>query len=170
MTYLYKYDLISLTLETGQKAHKPNERTKPMDENQVTETSQEEMADLMTPEEIALFKKLQAKKKAMQQAMSGHKEKLFKNLTEDFGATISKAKKDVVTISTGEPLEDGNIYAITFGSDEQEDADLDSKALAESIIQKFLATIEPIMGTGNSVKVTGTYQDKKLFWQVRRRS
>ena len=129
-----------------------------------------EQADLMTPEEMAMLKTLQAKRKAQQASMGGHKDALFAALTDAFGPTIAKVKKDVVTISTGDPLEDGNIYAITFGSDEETEQEVDTKELATTLISNHLAAIEPIMGISSSMKVTGTYEGKKLYWQIRKRS
>jgi hypothetical protein len=136
----------------------------------MTEENGVEAPELMSPEEMAMLKKLQAKSKAMKAAMGGIKTDLFQVLTQTFGATISKVKKDVVTISTGEPMADENIYAITFGVETTEDGDVDTKALAVQIIENHLSEIEPIMGIGNSLKIAGTFEGKKLFWQIRKRS
>ena len=138
--------------------------------NEVAETPVTEESDLLTPEELAMLKKLTAKRKAQQAGMSKHKDNLFESLTTAFGPTIAKVKKDVVTISTGDPLEDGNVYAITFGSDEETEQEVDTKELATTIIGNHLAAIEPIMGISSSMKVTGTYEGKKLYWQIRKRS
>ena len=127
-------------------------------------------ADLMTPEEMAMFKKLKAKSQAMQKAMGGIKENLFQTLTKAYGSTLAKVKKDVVTISTGVAMPDGNIYAITFGVEGEEEGEVDTKALATKLIEDNLQEIEPIMGISNSLKITGTFEGKKLFWQVRKRS
>ena len=133
-------------------------------------TEEMETPELMSPEEMAMLKKLQAKAKSMKAAMGGIKTDLFQVLTTTFGATISKVKKDVVTISTGEALADGNIYALTFGVEGQEDGDVNTKELATKIIEDHLSEIEPIMGIGNSLKIAGTFEGKKLFWQIRKRS
>jgi hypothetical protein len=124
---------------------------------------------LMTPEEMAKLKALQEKSKAMKKALGGVKDDLFQSLTEKFAPTITKVKKDQVTVSTGEALEDGNIYAISFGSEEEVDQEVDTKKLAETIIGENLATIEQIMGISNSMKITGTFEGKSYFWQVRKR-
>lgn len=127
---------------------------------------------LMTPEEMALLKKLQEKRKAQQKALGGVKEKLFEELTENFGSAMSKVKKDVVTISIKEPAPDGNIYAITFGvenEDEDQDQEIDTNQLATKIIEQNMSIIEPLMGISQSIKVSGTYKGKKLFWQIRKR-
>jgi len=136
------------------------------------EVEKVQTSNLMTPEEMALLKKLQEKRKAQQKAMGGIKDNLFETLTSTFGAAMSKVKKDVVTVSLKEAYADGNIYAITFGveDDESGEQDVDTGALALSIIDGHIDTIEPIMGISNSVKVTGTYEGKKLFWQIRKRS
>lgn len=128
-----------------------------------------ELDELMTPEEMALYKKLHEKKKAQQKAMNGVKDKLFNTLTGEFGGIISKVKKDVVTVSLKDPYEDGNIYAITFGSEEETEQEIDTQALAKAIIDQNLDAIEPIMGISNSMKVSGSFEGKKLFWQIRKR-
>ena len=122
----------------------------------------------MTPEELALYKKLTEKRKAQQKAMAGVKDQLFNLLTESYGATFARAKKDVTTLSLKDPFDDGNKYSVTFGSDEDIAADIDPNQVVTEIIENNLSTIEPIMGISNSLKVSGTYQDKKLFWQIRR--
>ena len=137
-------------------------------ETQMTESQEETGPELMTPEEMALLKKLQEKRKAQQKAMGGVKDDLFQTLTKGFGKDVYKAKKDVVTISTKDPYTDGNIYAITFGV-EEEDSDVDQKALVASILEGSMNTIDAIMGISNSIKVSGTYEGKKLFWQIRKR-
>lgn len=132
-----------------------------------------EGADLMTPEELALLKRLQEKRKAQQKQLGSIKETLFTDLTSLFGAAMSKAKKDVVTVSlkSDKPYSDGNIYAVTFGvDDESETEEIDTHALALSIIEKTIDKVEPLMGISNSLKVTGTFEGKKLFWQIRKRS
>jgi len=135
-------------------------------------TKVEDLSELMTPEEMAMFKKLQAKRKAMQKASGSLKEQLFKSLTENYAPTIVKAKKDVVTISLDKPFSDGNTYAISFGVEEDEDntEEVDSSALALKLIEENIGNIEPLMGISNSLKLSGQYEGKKLFWQIRKRA
>jgi len=135
----------------------------------MTDLTTIEASGLMTPEELALLKQLQDKRKAQMKQMGSIKENLFKSLTESFGMAISKAKKDLVTVST-KVLDDGNIYAITFGAESEEDVDINTEVLAEEIISQHLSDVEPIMGIASSMKVSGTYEGKKLFWQIRKRS
>jgi hypothetical protein len=127
---------------------------------------------LMTPEELALLKKLNAKRKKQKEQLSGAKENLFQSLTEEFAAIISKAKKDAVTVSSKEACSDGNSYAVTFGvvPDNEEESDIDADALVKAIVEQNLSTIEPIMGISNSMKVTGEYEGRKLFWQIRKKA
>ena len=125
-------------------------------------------SDLMTPEELAMLKKLQEKRKAQQKQMGSIKDSLFISLTENFGPLMSKIKKDVVTVNTKIPFADGNRYAITFGMDVEETEELDTAALAVKIMEASLDKVEPIMGISNSLKLTGEYEGKKLFWQVRK--
>lgn len=142
------------------------------EEMATTEQTMDSGAELMTPEELALLKKLQAKRKQQQKALSGAKESLFDNLTEQFIEQMKKQKKDLITISTGkEPYSDGNLYAITFGTDTSEDGDeqTDSKELAVSILDSHINTIDMLMGISNSIKVTGDFQGQKAYWQIRKR-
>ena len=140
-------------------------------EVQETEGDQDtfDESDLMTPEEMVMLKKLTEKRKSQQKAMSGIKDNLFQTLTGAFGAAFSKVKKDVVTVSTKEKMPDGNIYSITFGVEADDKDGVDTNALAISVIEGHLDVIEPIMGISNSLKVDGTYEGKKLFWQIRKR-
>lgn len=149
-----------------------------MNETQIqqTETQSEDMlsgidtSELMTPEELALFKKLQAKRKAQQKMLGTVKDELFQNLTQTFGQLVSRAKTDVSTVSTKEPYTDGNIYAVSFGVDEDKADEVDHDKVTRDLLDKFLPVIESIMGVSNSMKITGTFSGKKLFWQVRKRS
>ena len=136
-----------------------------MTEVQTVET---EASEFMTPDELELLKKLQAKRKAQVSQMGAVKETLFQNLTKTFGSIISKCKKDLVTVSSP-VMEDGNIYAVTFGIEDETKSEVNTEELAKSIIEAHLATIEPIMGIGSSTKISGTYEGKKLFWQIRKR-
>jgi hypothetical protein len=152
--------------------------------NEMAETEATEsngLDNLMSPEELALFKKLQAKNKAMKKAMGGHKENLFNLLTENYLGQITQAQKNVVTVSTKEAQPDGFLYAISYGVEtEESESDLDTNALAVKIITDNLATIEPIMGISNSMKVSGEIDTgnvdsegkpikEKVFWQIRKR-
>ena len=127
--------------------------------------------DLMTPEELALLKKLQAKRKAQQAKMGETKETFFTTLTEKFAAIMGKCRKDVITVGMDakKPFSDGNIYAVTFGIDDEKPEEIDTHSLAERIVTENIETIEPLMGISNSLKVSGTYEGKKLFWQIRKR-
>lgn len=126
--------------------------------------------DLMTPEEMQLLKKLQAKRKSQQKALSGVKDKLFEDLTLGFAETISTIKRDAVTISTKEDYSDGNTYAITFGSNEEVEGDgIDGKQLSIDILDMHLSTIDAIMGISNSIKIAGVFEGKKVFWQIRKK-
>ena len=130
--------------------------------------------DLMTPEELALLKKLQAKRKAQQAKMGETKETFFTTLTEKFAAIMGKCRKDVITVGmdSKKPFSDGNIYAVTFGIDDEKpegQEEIDTHSLAERIVSENIETIEPLMGISNSLKVSGTYEGKKLFWQIRKR-
>jgi hypothetical protein len=149
----------------------PNEK-EPLMNEEIQTTEELATDDLMTPEEMAMLKKLQEKRKAQMKQMSSHKENLFQTLTSEFGQVMAKVKKDISTISTKNPLDDGNVYAITFGveSDDDEDSPIDSEAVAKELIEKHLSTIEPIMGISNSLKVSGTYEGQKLYWQIRKRA
>lgn len=141
-------------------------------ETEVEDTESDDLgldSTLMTPEEMAQYKALQQKMKDMKKAVGPAKDKLFTDLTEAFGALIYKAKKDIVTISTGEPYEDGNIYAITMGVDEEKE-EINTKELAVQIIENKLSTIESLMGISNSLTVKGEYDGKKLYWQIRKRA
>jgi len=129
----------------------------------------EETSDLMTPEEMAMLKKLQAKRKSQQKAMGATKQTLFEELTTLFGDQIKSIKKEVRTISTKVPRPDGNIYAISFGSDEDTDADVDTVTLANDILDHNPDVVASIMGISNSIKVSGSYEGQKLFWQIRKR-
>lgn len=143
-----------------------------MNEMETTEAeSMNDFADLMTPEELAQLKELQAKRKEMQKAMSGVKESFFKTLTETYGSVLAKVKKDVVTISTKEAHSDGNIWAITFGVEEDtKEGDIDTKELTTTIIDAHLANIERLMGISNSLKVQGEVEGKKVYFQFRKRT
>lgn len=127
---------------------------------------------LMSPEEMALLKKLQGKQKAMKQAMGSVRESLFQTLTTKFGAAISKVKKDVVTITTKTAVDDGNIYSISMGVVEKKDeeGDVDTAGLASEIIDSNLATIDSLMGISSSMRVAGTFEGKELFWSIRKRA
>ena len=135
---------------------------------EIQDQGQVEEDMLMTPEEMALLKKLQAKRKQQQKAMSGVKETLFQDLTMGFGEPMSMIKKDITTISTKEEYADGNVYSITFGSDEEVESSIDPKELAASILDEHLSKIEAIMGISNSIKLPGTFEGKKVFWQIRK--
>lgn len=125
--------------------------------------------ELMTPEEMALFKKLQEKRKKQKSLLKGTKEELFNSLTENFGSAMAKAKKDVSSISMKEKAEDGNLYAISFGVEDDETEEIDTEALAQRIINENMHLIDQLMGLSNSAKLTGEYNGKKLFWQIRKK-
>jgi len=127
-----------------------------------------DMGDLMSPEEMAQYKALQQKMKAQKAAVGPAKSKLFNTLTEKFAGLILQAKKDIVTISTGEAYLDGNIYTVTFGVDEEKEV-IDTKKLTLDIIDANQAPIESLMGIADSLKVNGEFNGKKLFWQIRKR-
>lgn len=139
-----------------------------MTENMEVAEQEQDDSVLMTPDELALLKKLQEKRKAMSKAMSGEKEKLFESLTKNFAGIISKAKKDIVTVSTKDGYEDGQDYSITFGVDEDKE-EIDGDKVARQILDDNLSVIESLIGISNSLKVQGTYEGQKLFWQVRKR-
>ncbi len=129
-----------------------------------------ETSDLMTPEELALFKKLKEKAKKQKELQKEVRENTFENLTNDFASIIMQAKKELVSISPKDALDDGMKYTITFGEDTSDDDEsIDTNQIALDLLEKYLPKIEAIMGISNSVKLTGTYQGKSLFWQVRRR-
>ncbi|KKQ34589.1 MAG: hypothetical protein US52_C0053G0012 [candidate division WS6 bacterium GW2011_GWA2_37_6] len=139
---------------------------------EVTTTQDDEMSGMMTPEELAMWKKLQAKRKAMTKQMGSIKEVLFKALTQNFASSIVRAKKDIVTISTKEKYVDGNAYSISFGVEQEESEnsdELDTNELAVRILDENIGNLEPIMGIANNVKLSGTYEGKKLFWIIRKK-
>ena len=124
---------------------------------------------MVSPEEFELFKQLQAKIKKQKEMAGQLKGKLFEELTNDFGSAFFNLVKEQVTISTKEAYSDGNIYAITFGVDKEEGEEVDTKELTTRVIDEYLSKLEPMMGTAKSIKLTGTYEGKELFWQIRKR-
>lgn len=140
-----------------------------MTEDTSIQASEVEDNELMTPEEMALWKKLQEKRKKQKNLLKGTKDELFNSLTENFGSAMAKCKKDVSTISMKEKAEDGNLYAISFGVEEEESEEIDTEALAQRIINENMHLIDQLMGMSSSAKLSGEYNDKKLFWQIRKK-
>jgi len=141
-------------------------------ENELKPASEEEsfdMNDLMTPEEFEQFKALEAKIKKQKKMAGQMKGKVFEDLTAKFGSTMSSLVKQQITISTKDAYSDGQIYSITFGVEQDEQPDIDTKELTTNIIDEFLSKVEPIMGVAKSLNLTGTYEGDKLFWQIRKR-
>ena len=126
--------------------------------------------EMMSVDELELLKKLQKKQKAQKAASGKIRENLFNKLTEAYADAITMAKKNLVTISTKTPLEDGNVYTITLGEKEKDDQeDVNTSNLAKEIVGQNLPVIESLMGIAFSMQVNGTYEGKELYWQIRKR-
>ena len=124
----------------------------------------------MTPEKIAELKKLQAEYKEYREGLKENKTELFGEILEMFGDRFESLKKDLTTISTGEPFTDGNVWAITFGVEAgSEDEAKDSKEVAKELLEAHLDAIEHIIGIGSSGKITGKYKGQNCYLQFRKR-
>jgi len=144
-----------------------------MDENELTEVDEQEeyaldMSNFMTPDEMAEFKVLQAKMKNQAKAMGGVKKNFFNSLSENFGASMVKAKKDLISISTKTELEDGNVYTVTLGAIETDEEAIDTQKLASEIVTENLTLITQLLGVSYSTKIPGEIDGKKVFWQIRK--
>ena len=68
----------------------------------VSQAEDMDFSDMITPEEFAKFKELEAKIKKQKQQAGAFKGKVFEELTTEFGSLMSSLVKQQVTISTKE--------------------------------------------------------------------